>query len=234
MVMLKDKTTVKDPRLGRLLQFDKRSKAFPIRPKLKVKKPRSYTWRCNSHLDQGPNGACVGFGVSHELIARPSEVRGLDHRSAKYLYWEAQKIDPWEGGSYPGASPFYEGTSVLAGTKIAQKAGWFDEYRWAFDFNDVMLGVGYNGPAVLGIYWYEGMIDTDSKGYIKPVGRIMGGHCILCKAVSVRKERFTLHNSWGSGWGKGGDCYLSFDSMDKLMKEKGEAVFFLHRHSKKK
>ncbi|RLI65907.1 MAG: hypothetical protein DRO67_02020 [Candidatus Asgardarchaeum californiense] len=218
--------------LGRRVQFDERSRNFPIRELVKMKRPRSYTWRCNSYLDQGSDGACVGFGVSHELIARPAEAKGITYDYAMELYWEAQKIDPWEGGAYDGAEPFYEGTSVLAGVKAAQRDGWFDEYRWAFGLNDLILGVGYNGPAVIGVNWYEGMMDTDKHGYIKPTGRALGGHCILCNAINVKKKRFTLHNSWGINWGNNGECYISFHDMDTLLYNNGEAVFFLHRHRK--
>ena len=56
----------------RLVQFDERSRAFPIRALIDADaKPRSYTWQCPVWLDQGTEGACVGFGVSHEAAARP-------------------------------------------------------------------------------------------------------------------------------------------------------------------
>lgn len=233
MFRLKDGTEVQDVRLDRLIQFDERSRNFPIKALYEAKKPRSYTWRCNSVLDQGPDGACVGFGCAHELIARPSEVKGVDSLYAKHkLYWEAQKIDQWEGGAYPGARPFYEGTSILAGVKVTHKLGWFDSYRWAFGIQDLITGVGYNGPAVIGTYWFNDMFTPDSKGYIKPTGGIAGGHCTLVRAVSIKKKRLTIRNSWGSMWGKNGDCYISFDDMDNLLKLDGEAVFFLKRHSK--
>jgi hypothetical protein len=153
MFELKNNTITKDKRLDRVIQFDERSRNFPIRQLVADKAPRSYTWRCQEWLDQGTDGACVGFGIGHEIISRPAEVLArIGRRYAKEkIYWEAQKIDEWKGGSYPGASPFYEGTSVLAGLKVAQKAGWADGYRWSFSLDDLILGVGYNGPAVLGL-----------------------------------------------------------------------------------
>ena len=228
---LRDGSVVEDIRLDRIEQFDERSRMFPIRTMVMEKPLRSYTWRCRAWLNQGAEGACVGFGVSHELAARPSEVPDLtDDYARRNIYWEAQKIDPWEGGAYPGASPFYEGTSVLAGVKIAKDLGWFDSYRWAFGLRDLQLGVGYNGPALMGLAWYEDMYYPDSKGYIHPTGKLAGGHCILCNAISVKLGRFTLHNSWGRHWGKEGECYITFDDMNKLLNQNGEAVFFLHRH----
>lgn len=218
--------------LDRIVQFDERSRNFPVRATVGDKKPRSYTWRCLEQFDQGPDGACVGFGVTHELIARPAEVQGLSAKFAKEeIYWEAQKIDPWEGGSYPGAAPFYEGTSILAGCKVAKKLGWIESYRWAFGIEDLKLGVGYNGPALIGVGWYGGMFTPDENNYIHVNGYCYGGHCVLVNAINVKEERFTIQNSWGADWGKNGQAYISFDDMDKLLKDYGEAVFFLHRHN---
>lgn len=226
---LKDNSVSTDPRLNRLVQFDERSRSFPIRTAVEGKAPRSYTWRCTKWLDQGQEGACVGFGVSHELAARPSEVLGVTETFARAIYHDAQQIDPWPGGSYPGADPFYEGTSVLAGVKIAQAMNWFKEYRWAFGLNDLKLGVGYNGPAVIGVNWYEGMFNPDSKGYLHVSGALAGGHCTLVNKVNVREGYFGIHNSWGQDWGSYGTAKISFEDMDKLLHQDGEAVFFLHR-----
>jgi hypothetical protein len=182
------------------------------------KKARSYTWRCLEYFDQGQEGACVGFAMSHELVARP-----------KKIYWEAQKIDPWEGGSYPGATPVYEGTSVLAGVKILKTLGYIEQYRWAFGLNDLVMAVGYCGPAVLGVPWYEGMFSPHTCGYLHADGAAMGGHAILCKGVDVKARTFTLHNSWGSTWGNGGDALISWAEMEKLLHERGEAVIPMGR-----
>lgn len=229
-IILKDGTEVLDSRLGRLVDFDVRSKGFPIRTLIETKTPRANYWRCRVRLDQGVEGSCVGHGVSHELAARPSEVPGLTHEFATKLYWEAQKIDPWEGGAYPGARPRYEGTSVLAGVKVAQKLGYFDNYRWAFGLQDLILGVGYNGPAVMGTVWHEGMADPDVDGLIKATGRVTGGHCYLIDQVIPKKKLFGGLNSWGTRWGVDGRFYISFDDMEMLLHNNGEAVFMLKRH----
>lgn len=232
-ITLKNGSTTVDPRLTRIPFFDERSRNFPIRSVNTGKTPRSYTWRCNEWFDQGVEGACVGFALGHEAAARPSEVQGLGYKFlVEGVYHEAQKIDPWEGGSYPGAVPFYEGTSVLAGVKVMHKKGFFESYRWAFNIDDLIMGIGHNGPAVLGINWYEGMYDTDSKGFVHVSGRIMGGHAILARAVNIKKEYITLRNSWGKSWGINGDCYISFTDMDRLLREDGEAVFMLNRKTK--
>lgn len=234
MVDLKGGSITHDPRLDRLVEFDERSRNYPIRAMIAPTiKPRSYTWRCDDVLDQGPDGACVGFAFTHEMIARPAEVGGLDAAFAKQaVYWEAQKLDQWPGGAYPGASPFYEGTSVLAGAKRAVALGAAEAYRWSFSLGDLILGIGYHGPAVLGVNWYESMFSPDGDGFIDVTGPVAGGHAILCMAVNIRGGFFTLQNSWGDDWGIEGRCRIAFDQMDLLLRDRGEAVFMVKRHGR--
>lgn len=235
MITLKDGSRVEDPRLGRIPSQDAKSRSFPIRAlSASNAKPRSYTWRCNEWFDQGREGACVGFAIGHELAARPAEIRGLNYDIlVKDFYWEAQKIDEWDGGSYPGASPQYAGTSVLAGLKVGKRLGYFEEYRWAFGIDDLIMGLGRNGPAVLGIPWFQSMYSPDSEGFIKPGGQLAGGHAILARAVNVNTEVITLRNSWGKEWGQNGDCYITFRDMEKMLtEEEGEAAFALQRKRK--
>lgn len=218
--------------LGRREQFDERSRQWPITAALrKARKPRSYTWRCRANLNQGPDGACVGFGLAHELAARPAEVRGLGFSKARFFYHEAQKIDPWPGGAYEGAKPFYEGTSLLAGLKVGQRLGYYREYRWAFGIEELVMGVGYNGPALLGIPWTTGMYTPDDQNYIHPTGRVVGGHCLLAISVDIRRERFILHNSWGPGWGRKGAAYITVNELAHLLQSGGEAAFTLKRRT---
>lgn len=232
---LKNEQSTDDIRLDRVEQFDERSRGYSIGDIRRTRKLRSYTWRCNDWFDQGKEGACVGFCLGHELAARPAEVKGLDYDFlVENVYWEAQKNDPWHGGSYPGAVPVYHGTSVLAGVKEIQKLGYIKEYRWAFNIDDVLYGIGHNGPAVLGIPWYYDMYFPDDKGFIKPTGQLVGGHAILGRAINVKKGYVTLRNSWGKGWGKDGDCYITFEDLETLLNQRGECCFLMRRKSKVK
>jgi len=232
-ITLRNNTTTEDARLDRIEEFDERSRNYSIGDIRKTRKLRSYTWRCNEWFDQGREGACVGFSLGHELAARPAEVRGLDYEYlVKDIYWEAQKNDYWDGGSYPGASPQYAGTSVIAGVKRVKQLGYIEEYRWAFNIDDVLYGVGHNGPAVIGVGWHRDMLTPDKDGFIKPTGGVVGGHAILITAVNVKKGYVTLRNSWGRGWGKDGNCYVTFADLEYLLNRNGECCFLLRRKSK--
>lgn len=206
-----------DRKFGRLREFDERSKQYPIRVLLPVDKPRrSYTWRCGIVLDQGYEGACTGFSVTHEAAARPKVVTGLTNEIARKVYKRAQQIDEWPGEDY-------EGSSVLAAMKAGKEMGWYSEYRWAFSEVDLALAVGYKGPAVLGINWYEGMCYPDKDGIIRPTGELLGGHAILCNGYNVKKGMYRLHNSWGWDWGINGACFISKEDLAMLLSEQGEA-----------
>lgn len=206
--------------LDRIPQFDEKSRAFNVRQILEVLSPRSYTWRNELNLDQGPDGACVGFAWAHEAASRPVPVANLGYHDAFAVYKDAQKIDPWPGEDYSG-------TSVLAGAKVAKERGWLKEYRWAFNTNDALAAISRHGPVVLGINWYDGMFDTDENGFIAPTGRIAGGHAIIARGVSKKDETVLLHNSWGRNWGGTkwgpGTALLTWDNLDRLLHEDGEA-----------
>jgi hypothetical protein len=224
-IKLKNGMTATDPRLGRIPQFDKRSLEFPIVEIMsteQIAKPRSYTWRVDKWLNQGRESSCVGFSWTHELAARPMVVPSVDADYARKIYKAALKVDEWPGEDY-------EGSSVLAGAKVVQSLGHIEEYRWAYSLDDLILAVGYKGPAVLGINWYNGMFDTDGEGWVKPEGGQAGGHAILCYKVNVKQKFFCLWNSWGESWGSNGTCKVSFDDMARLLDEQGEACIPVHR-----
>lgn len=230
-----------DVRLDRVVQFDERSRNYPVRTVIS-QIPKTKTWACNRWNDQGQEGACVGFSWSHELSADPVVI-AADSAVATRIYKLAQTLDQWPGEAY-------EGTSVLAGAKAVQTlksrgVPLMPEYRWAFGIDDLILAVGNLGPAVLGVNWYQGMTRTNSQGFIVPSGGLVGGHAILCRGITLywvnprtaktldnidrQKSYFTLRNSWGRSWGKNGDCYITVADMDTLLKQDGEAVIPVRR-----
>lgn len=178
---------------------------------------RSYTWGVPVRLDQGNEGACVGFAWTHELAARPKTHGLVTNDLARSVYHEAQLLDEWAD------TPPQEGTSVLAGAKRMMQRKYLGEYRWCFSLKDLQLTVGYLGPVVLGIWWWEGMMEPDAVGGVHRAGAKVGGHAILCNGYSLTKKRFKLTNSWGAGWGIGGECYVNEEDMALLLSDEGEA-----------
>lgn len=229
---LKNGHTTIDPRLDRIPQFDERSKDFPIRALVTEHAPlRSAGWTCPKWLDQGNEGACVGFAWTHELAAAPVQVKGVDDGFARGVYRDAQKVDEWPGENY-------DGTSVLAGAQTVVTRGYMDEYRWAFGTDDVLRTLGYFGPVVIGIKWYDSMLQPAPNGLLEVTPGDFGGHAILVRGVSLKArldgQRGTapvvrLRNSWGRDWGVDGDCYLRVEDLDSLLMDGGEACVPVER-----
>lgn len=214
-----------DPRLDRRVEFDVRSRQFPIRALLtteQLERPiYSKTWGVPVALDQGSEGACVGFSWAQEIAAHPWPDRAITNDNARAIYHRARQLDEWEGENY-------EGTSVLAGAKAVQEMGVLREYRWAFGLDDLLRGI-WKGPAVLGINWYTGMFRPDTDGRIQPTGSIEGGHAIMAPRMrselyrfAAERRRLYLYNSWGEvdGWPW---AWLSWDDAERLLSEDGEA-----------
>ncbi|MET0701729.1 MAG: C1 family peptidase [Mycobacterium sp.] len=224
---LKNGARARDPRLGRIAQYDIRNTEFPVRSLLgpnTAERLRSMSWQVPYHLDQGVEGACVQYGIAHEMIASPHRVPLCTVQkllSGNDLYYGAQKRDPWPGGAYPGADPRYEGTSVLAGMQQAKAFGFYSGYHWAFGEREVAEAVAWNGPVVIGVNWYEDMHEPSLKGRITPTGELLGGHCVLVSALNITTGMYRIRNSWGATWGVQGNCFIARRDLATLLREAG-------------
>lgn len=218
-------------------RFDEKSKDYPIRGLMaRPPKRKSKLWVVGPILDQGQEGACVGFGWTAKVLSEPfwfnlktlpapipTEPQGF----ALDTYNEAKKVDETPGENY-------EGTSVLAGAKVMQSRGVVKSYSWAFNVNDVIDGIIKKGPVVLGINWYDGMYDA-INGVLSVSGNLAGGHCILAVGFRASSPTFNgedsiiLQNSWGVSWGKQGLAEIRVSDLARLLSEQGEACLPLRK-----
>lgn len=210
--------------------FDPRSRDYSIRTLLGSPPARreSKFWAEGTVLDQGSEGACVGFGWLAELLAEPTQpdeqpTPEFANKVAKLFYKEAQRIDEWPGEDYSG-------TSVLAGAKIMKDYGYISEYRWCFNIDDIIDAVVSEGPVVIGIPWYSSMYQTNSQGLTGVRGESVGGHCIVLTGYHPAKlfgrqslEVFRWRNSWGTDYGIEGSGYIRVSDLRRLFLEGGEA-----------
>ncbi len=219
---LRNGTTVDDPRLGLLAQADPRNHDYKV-----AKADRgAVTWAVDNVLDQGNDGACVGYAFTHLLRAQGWHHPAIDEAFAWSIYTAAQKVDPWPGGEYAGAKPQMAGTSLLAGAKVLHRAGYFGEYRWASTVSKVRDGL-MAGPGVLGCMWRASMDDA-ADGIVTVKGRRVGGHALLINGVD--DDLFMLTNSWGGSWGDDGTAIITADDLAKLLRDDVGEVVFPSRH----
>jgi hypothetical protein len=230
LIEMRDGSTTTDPRLGRLKQFDERSRRFPWAARAEV-----LGWDTRVHtvmpaLDQLSEGTCVGHGYAHEANATPVPLRvPLTHEGAVSWFDAAALIDEW-----PNTSSRTFGTSVLAGAKVGVNRGYFKEYRWAFSLLEALNAVCTEGPVVMGTVWRSGMYSPNAAGQLSVYGTDEGGHCWLVYGVvkagdinplTGQPAPFNIvlmQNSWGVWWGKGGRAWMSVVDFDAVRRADGE------------
>lgn len=178
---------------------------------------RNRVWKRNIWLDQGREGACTGFGLSHVLGTTPRRRTNVDNAFAQQRYYRARFFDEWAGENY-------DGSSVLGAMEGAKADGMVKSYHWATSLAEIVYAVSWKGPVEIGVNWYSGMFNPDFNGFLKPTGQIEGGHALCIGGINFAQRFFVLYNSWGKDWGLAGNALLSFDDMDRLLHEQGEAA----------
>lgn len=212
-------------KFDRVPAVDPRNDDYPVRllwtevkcSHIETAEPKIVTkhWDDYAYLDQGSDGACVGFGTSGELAAEPDSVPNVDNAFALGVYNDAKEIDEWPGVDY-------EGTSVLAGAKVAKNRGYYSGYLWATTEEDMARTVSNYGPVIIGVDWYENMMDPDSNGFLTPTGEVVGGHCVVVTGIDAEGAFYSIRNSWGTSWGDNGSAKISRASMANLIANNGD------------
>lgn len=215
-----------DPRLGRHVVHDPRSRNFAFRgaeaPKRKFRH-RLYNPRPN--LNQ-PRGNCTGCAACMVSNAAGNRVAGsvLGMGTADKIYSRATELDPWPG-SWP---PSDTGSSGLAAAQAAVELGIASHYEWVFGGHDELLAAVAVKPVSIGTWWYEGQMRPDPETLmIRPTGRKVGGHQFILYGWDPYYQAYDLH-CWWNGWGDKGRARIHKDDVAALRADDGD-VHLLHR-----
>lgn len=182
-------------------------------------------------LDQGNDGACIGFGVSAELSADPVMLP-TGTPFANRLYQLAREEDQAMGLNFP------DGATMLGGLRAATKLGQIQGYAWARSSDELLDAVLAHGSVVLGTNWYSGQDTLTREGLARVRGFVRGGHCYTIVGYVPRfavtdpasgtvsyVEAYELINSWGPNYGRNGRFYMLRRDADRLVfGEDGEAA----------
>lgn len=197
----------KDPRLGRHVEHDSRSKLprHIVKPAAKAKLKTTFWSSQSVGLDQGDVGSCTGNApaqlVNTDLWTPVREkVLGqgtfADEQYALKIYHENTVID-----GYPGVYPPDDtGSSGLAAAKTLARFGLAGPYKHALSISTLISGL-MSGPCIVGTNWTSGMFKTDRNYYVKPTGSVQGGHEYFCFGVDLERQELWFRQSWGGDWG---------------------------------
>lgn len=211
---------VDDPRLGRNVVHDPRSRGFaaptPVDPG---------TWRTRALrvYDPIPNpnqtlGCCTGVSkcVAFNTVGSRRTGRILTMDDAVVCYSRATRLDPWTGYWPPDDT----GSSGLAAAKAAQALGWGGAYYWLFGGADDVVGqIMLGNPVSVGTAWYDDMFNPDSRGQVHPTGPLVGGHQWTVRGYDKPSDRL-LGRCW---WGGFRDFWISRADLDSLLDDNGDA-----------
>ncbi len=220
-----------DPRLGRQVVHDPRSRSFPFPIAALPDKPT----RAVRHRIWGPRttpaqdiGCCTGVDQAVKCDAAGNRVRGviLGLDDAKSVYRIASGIDPF-AGQWP---PDDTGSSGLAACKAAVQLGWITRYEWLFaGARQVLAAVAGDstrpGRCVgVGTWWHEGMFRPDPDTLlVRPTGARVGGHQWTITGWEPRYNALEGLCWWGPGFGDNGRFRITLDDLDDLLADDGDA-----------
>lgn len=209
-----------DPRLGRHVVHDPRSRGFALDATVDTS-----TWRTRllRVYDPVPNpnqtiGDCTGCAKAMMLNTEGNRKRGvrLGLPYADRIYSLATTLDPFDG-TYP---PDDTGSNGLSAAKAAQRLGLGGDYQWIFNGADGVVQAVMAGKSVnVGTRWDNNMFTPDSHGFIHPGGGVAGGHEYLIRGYSLEMDALRLRCWWGSFR----DAWIKRSDLAELLADDGDA-----------
>lgn len=219
-----------DPRLGRHVAHDSRSRMFPYRAIPRTALVSKKHERAIPVLDQGNLGSCTGNAAVGAVGTAPDYVpwkatfpkAKLDETAAVAVYSLATQLD-----SYPGTYPPEDtGSDGLSVAKACKQKGWISGYQWAFS-PDAAYTALQDYPIIVGSNWYGDMFEPLIDGRLLVSGELAGGHEYVVDEIDVENERVWMTNSWGGSWGVNGRAYMTFADFERLLDEQGDVCVLL-------
>lgn len=215
-----DTRTFKGRTLDVSLREDPRNGSFLMGAVLSPVQPAvSKLWKipASNRLDQGREGACVGYAGAHLFGTEPI-IQKVTNKIARAFYKGAQKNDEWAGENY-------EGSSINGLMRFLKQRGDIGEYRWISSLVELQKTIANHGPVVVGSAWKEGCFSPNRAGFIRFTGSSKGGHATEWVGVNMEDEYFTIQQSWGLSHGIQGQVKMSFAETEKLLRTYPQIAF---------
>lgn len=206
--------------------------------------PTSYNLPAQPIGDQGSEGSCVGWGVGYAAHGITRYINNTVHqsnwggasRSAAYVYNQI-KISNCGSGSYPNDAmnliknqgqcsnsqmPYVAGgcytqptTQQRTWAAGRKSNGWF--YVNTTSVDDIKYYLSQNYPVAACFDVNQSFYDARNYNYVwsSLYGSRQGGHCVCIVGYNDATRQFKVQNSWGSGWGRSGYFYVTYDNITR-------------------
>lgn len=112
-------------------------------------------------------------------------------------------------------------------------AGYCGGYEWQFGWEELLWGLRYMGPCVVGTRWYDSMMRVDSEGFVNvDTSTGSGGHAWLLWKIDIENKVAHGLCAWkGFGYNRLGKFKIRFSDLQWLMNKAqgGEGVWAVKR-----
>lgn len=210
---------------GRNINHDPMSRLYKGARKARSVTPKDVGYEIHIlPMDQGNLGSCVPHAGTAMLASDPfwdtldkelqQQLRNVANAEgfAVQAYREVTALDP-----YPGTwEPDDTGSDGLSLWKLWRQRGYVGGSEHVMSIDDAHVLI-QKGPYPIGISWLADMDSPGTDGVVKVGGRSRGGHEILLYRYDLGCDLWWCRNSWGTGWGKGGDFAFDTPGYQRLM-----------------
>ena len=209
--------------LGRILdpETPRAMALYPVYTGISLRQRRKWN-RVIPVLDQLRTGTCVGNAFAHRRANGPVKIDGIDEPWAVQLYLEASAI-------YYGTpdTTLQKGTSAVSACQALLTRKAIDRYEWVTDIDGLRYTLLELGPVCVGSTWYTSMDSPIPQGdqvYMKInySSAVRGGHEYVIDRIDLdpldgSEPYYTMLNSWGTSWGKGGTARFRLADLETLI-----------------
>lgn len=213
-----DRRTYKGRVLDASLEADPRDYRIPYKVSEEPAPLKSKKWECPVRLDQGSEGACVGFGIAHVMACHPLP-QILTKAVAFFFYEGGKEHDEWPGIDYEGTS----GNGVL---RFLQKMGLIGRFYRIRSIKELDFILCTKGTVGGGFPWKRGCFEPDRNGYIKYTGRTEGGHFVCINERNFERDDYGIVQSWGRDHGIDGEVKITASDMGQMFADGGRVYWF--------
>lgn len=189
--------------------------------------------------DQGQLGSCTGNGIAAEVqfVRRKQGLKPDFIPSRLFIYYNERAM---EGTiNVDAGAMIRDGMKSVTSQGVCPESDWpYDTTQFTTRPSDVAykvalhdrtlayyrvtptehylkncLALGYSFVFGVSVYSSFEVVGPDGQVPMPDPSRenIVGGHCMRCVGNHDASRRFIVRNSWGTGWGDGGYCYMPYE-----------------------
>src|SRR5574338_295027 len=211
-----------DPRLGRHVVHDPRSRAFSLADHAPAQLPAEpIRWARGGPVFNQDIGCCTACAALGLMMTTPFATSTVYTLADAHDFYSAETRLDGIRGVYP---PDDTGSSGLAAMKVLKRRGQIRSYFHAFSARAAVAALA-QGPIAVGTVWFSSMWEPKrGRLIVDPRSGEEGGHEYVIDGWDPVARQVHMTNSWAESWGADGGATIALDDFGYLLSQQGDAV----------